>query len=146
MRQQQASGDVFPRSLVAVAMAGLLASCGGSGSTPATPTATPVTLTDVFTGTLAATASMSFQFGITTQGAITATLTTFSPQTTITMGFGIGQPVNGVCTLISGAYTESAKMGYVLSGTITTGSYCVVLYDIGNMQGNNDFVITIVHS
>jgi hypothetical protein len=34
----------------------------------------------------------------------------------------------------------------VLSGTITAGSYCVVLYDIGNMQGTDDFVITIVHS
>ena len=89
---------------------------------------------------------MSFPFTITTQGAITATLTNFSPQTTITMGFGLGQPVNGVCTLISGAYTEAAKMGYVLSGTITTGSYCVVLYDIGNMQGTDDFVITVVHS
>ena len=39
------------------------------------------------------------------------------------MGFGIGQPVNGVCTLITGAYTEAAKAGYVLSGTITTGNY-----------------------
>jgi hypothetical protein len=145
MSQQQTSGGGFARSLAAVAAAGLLASCGGSDATPTTPT-TPVTVTDVFTGTLAATASMSFPFAITTQGTITATLTTFSPQTTITMGFGLGQPVSGVCTLISGAYSEAAKMGYVLSGTITAGSYCVVLYDIGNMQGNNDFVITIVHS
>ena len=145
MAQQQTRGGGFVRSLAVVALAGLLSACGGGGSTPTTPT-TPVSVTDVFTGTLAAAASISYPFSVTTQGAITATLTSFSPQTTITMGFGVGQPVNGVCTLISGAYSEAAKMGYVLSGTIATGSYCVVLYDVGNMQGSGDFVITIVHS
>jgi hypothetical protein len=133
------------RSLAAVALAGLLASCGG-GSTPTTPSATPTTVTDVFSGTLAAGGSTFFPFTVTTQGTITATLTTLSPQTSITMGFGIGQPSSGSCALISGAYTESEKVAQALSGTIAAGSYCVVLYDIGNIQGSDDFVITVVHS
>lgn len=143
MTQQQTRGGGLARSL-AVVLAGLLASCGGSGST--SPTTTPTTVTDTFNGTLAAGGTIFFPFTITTSGTITATLTSLTPQTTITVGFGLGQPSSGTCALMSGAYSETSKVGQVLSGTIGTGSYCVVIYDIGNVQGSDDFVITVAHS
>ena len=62
------------------------------------------------------------------------------------MGFGIGQPSGTTCAFSAGSFTESAKVGQVLSGTIVAGSYCVSVYDIGNLQGSNDFVITVAHS
>jgi hypothetical protein len=37
-------------------------------------------------------------------------------------------------------------VGTPISGTINAGSYCVVLYDIGNVVGSDDFTITISHS
>jgi hypothetical protein len=144
MTQQHTSGRGLTATVAAVAVTGLLASCGGGSTTSPTPTATPTTVT--FNGTLDAAGSTVFPFTVASQGTLTATLTTLTPQTTITVGFGIGQPASGVCTLISGGYTETAKVGQVLSGTIVPGSYCVVVYDIGNVQVTNDFVITVVHS
>lgn len=144
MTQQQTRGGGLARSLAVFALAGLLAAYGGSGTT--TPTGTPTSVTDTFSGTLAPGGSISFPFTITTSGTITATLTTLTPQTTITVGFGLGQPSSGTCALMSGAYSETSKVGQVLSGTIGTGSYCVVIYDIGNVQGSDDFVITVAHS
>jgi len=129
--------------VTALVLAGALASCGGDTTT--TPT-TPTTVTDTFNGALAAGGTTQFPFTVTTTGTISATLTSLTPQTTITVGFGLGQPASGVCQLMSGAYTEAAKVGQALSGTIATGSYCVEVYDIGNVVGSDDFVVTITHS
>jgi hypothetical protein len=145
MTQQHTSGRGLTATIAAVAVT-LLASCGGGSTTSPTPTATPTPVTETFNGTLDPAGSTVFPFTVAAQSTLTATLTTLSPQTTITVGFGIGQPASGVCTLISGGYTETAKVGQVLSGTIVPGSYCVVVYDIGNVQVTNDFVITVVHS
>jgi hypothetical protein len=144
MAEQHTTGRGLGGKLAGVALAGLLASCGGGSTTTPTTTATPVT--ETFNGTLGAGGVTSFPFTVTTQSAITATLTSLSPQTSITVGFGIGQPSGGTCVLITGAYSETAKVSQVLSGTIVPGSYCVVVYDIGNVQAPNDFVITVVHS
>jgi hypothetical protein len=61
------------------------------------------------------------------------------------MGFGIGTPSGATCALITGAYSEAAKVGHALTGTIATGSYCVLLYDIGNQSAAEDYVITVSH-
>jgi hypothetical protein len=52
-------------------------------------------------------------------GTLTATLTSLSPQTTITMGFGVGQPSGTTCSILSGI--ENAKVSSVLSGSIAVG-------------------------
>ena len=123
-----------------------LASCGGGTDTPTSAaTPAPEIKTETFTGTVSPSGTPYHPFTVAAQGAITATLVSLSPQTTVTMGFGIGTVSNGSCALITGAYSESAKAGYALSGTIATGSYCVVLYDLGNLTAANDYVITVSH-
>lgn len=140
--KQPSVGRAWGRALAALAAAAALSSCGGDTTT----TATPTTVIDTFNGTLQALGSVQFPFTVNTAGTVSATLATLNPQSTITVGFGLGQPSAGVCNLISGAYSESAKVGQPLSGTINAGSYCVVLYDIGNVVGSDDFTITISHS
>ena len=142
---QTVRGAAVASLLLLVAAALPLASCGGGSSPTAAATPAPEIKTETFTGTLAQGGTAAFPFTVVAQGSITATLTTFSPQTTITVGFGIGQPASGTCTLISGAYSESAKTGYALNGTIAAGTYCVLLYDIGNVSSVNDFLITVAH-
>jgi len=123
-----------------------LAACGGGTDTPTSAaTPAPEIKTETFTGTVSPSGAPYHSFTVVAQGAITATLVSVSPQTTITMGFGVGTVSGGACALISGAYSESAKSGYALSGTIAAGSYCVVLYDIGNLSAANDYVITVSH-
>ena len=129
-------------AVIALALTG---ACGGSTTTTPTPTPTPTYVTQTFSGTIQAGAAAFHPFTVTTQGTLTATLTTFSPQSGITMGFGIGQPSGTTCPLLTGAYLETAKVGSVLQGTIGVGSYCVQLYDLGNVQGSDDYVITLTH-
>jgi hypothetical protein len=140
--KQPSVGRAWGRALAALAAAAALSSCGGDTTT----TATPTTVIDTFNGTLQALGSVQFPFTVNTAGVVSATLTTLNPQSTITVGFGLGQPSAGVCNLISGAYSEASKVGTPISGTINAGSYCVVLYDIGNVVGSDDFTITISHS
>jgi len=140
--KQPSVGRAWGRAFAALAAAAALSSCGGNTTT----TPTPTTVIDTFNGTLQALGSVQFPFTVTTAGVVSATLTTLTPQSTITVGFGLGQPSAGVCNLISGAYSEATKVGTPISGTINAGSYCVVLYDIGNVVGSDDFTITISHS
>jgi hypothetical protein len=123
----------------------VLSSCGGGSTPTSAPTPTPEIKTETFTGTVAQGGSAYNPFTVVTQGAITATLTSLSPQSTITMGFGIGTLSGTTCSLITGAYSEAAKVSFALSGTIAAGSYCVLIYDIGNLSGPNDYVITVSH-
>jgi hypothetical protein len=140
-RDSRGAGVRWPKWMVA-AVAALAAACGGS-STPTASTTPAPTTTDVFTGTLPAGGVVFHSFNVAQQGTLTATLTSLTPQTTITVGIGIGQPSGATCTLLSAS--ESAKMGYATSGTIAVGAYCVEIYDLGNVQGSDDYTITVTH-
>jgi hypothetical protein len=134
------AGPGLRRGAVAIAFA-LSAACGGSTTTPTTPAAP--TVTETFTGTVQA-GSLAFNnFTVAQAGTLTATIVSLSPQTTITIGFGIGQPSGTDCTLIS--YDETSRVGSVLQGSINPGTFCVELYDIGNVQGSVDYSVTVDH-
>ena len=124
----------------AVAAALALAACGGSSAT--TPTA-PST-TDTFTGTIAAGGVDAHTFAVAQAGSLTVTLTTLSPQSTITVGLGLGQPSGATCSLIS--TDNTAKMGSVEQTTLDVGSYCVAIYDLGNVQGSDTYTLTVNHT
>jgi hypothetical protein len=128
---------------LAVALAALTGACGGSSDTT-TPTTPAVTVTETLNGTVLAGGVAFHTFSITQQGALTATLTTLSPQSTITMGMGIGTISGTSCSLLS--TNETTKVGTVTSGTIAVGTYCVEIYDIGNVQGSDDYTITLTHT
>jgi hypothetical protein len=59
------------------------------------------------------------------------------------VGIGIGQPSGATRTLLSAS--ETAKVGHVASGTIAVGAYCVEIYDLGNVQGSDDYTTTLAH-
>ena len=130
------------RGLTALALGAALTACGG-----ATPTSTGAAAlqTETFNGTLVPGGSVIFPFTATATGAVAATLTTLSPQSTITVGFGIGQPSSGACLLLTGGYSETEKVGVSLTDTVANGSYCVEVYDIGNVSTSNAFTITVTH-
>ena len=77
---------VLAPCLVAAAMA---TACGGVGDLPTDgPTLTPTT--ENFTGTMQKNGAAMFVFSEAVSGSITATLTTLSPQTDISLSFSIG--------------------------------------------------------
>ena len=131
----------FALTLAALA-ATLAPACGSIPSS--TPTPDPVYTTETVTGSLPLGGYATHAFQVTQSGGLTVALTSLSPQTTITVGLGVGRPSGSTCALISS--TSSARAGEgVISGTIGPGSYCVSLYDLGNQQVPNDFVVTLIH-
>jgi hypothetical protein len=137
---RRSAGPGLRLGAAAFAVVGL-AACGGSSSTPTTPAAP--TSTETFTGTVSAGGVSFNSFTVAQTGTLTATLVSLSPQATITMGFGIGQPATTGCSLISA--DETSRVGSVLQGTIDPGTFCVELYDIGNVQGSVDYTVTVDH-
>lgn len=126
----------FVSGLLALALATVLGGCSN-------PAGANNTTTDTFNGTVTSTGFDSHSFTVSNSGDVVATLTALSPQTTITVGFGLGQPTSTGCSLYS--YSESARIGTVLSGTIGAGTYCVTVYDVGNIQGSDTYTLTVMH-
>jgi hypothetical protein len=79
-------------------------------------------------------------------GALAATLTAAGPPATIFMGFGIGSWDGTSCTLLSGG-SVNTQAGAVaqLSGTVNSGNYCVMVYDIGNQTAPISYTWTMTH-
>ncbi|HVO09324.1 MAG TPA: hypothetical protein VMX54_01110 [Vicinamibacteria bacterium] len=137
----------MPRLSTALACASwlLVTACNATSTLPTTTTAatTTATVTDTFTGTLAQGTSASSTFTVGTAGTVTITLVSLSPQTTITMGVGIGTPSASVCVV--NAAQDDVKVGASIQASLNPGTYCVLLYDLGNMSGPDAYSLTVVH-
>jgi hypothetical protein len=131
---RRAHGQVH---ILGVAVAVLTGACG-IANVP-----TSATTSQTFTGVLSASGSVVQQVNVVGSGEFDLTLTSLTPQTTITVGLGIGQPTNGTCGLLSSI--ENAKVGSLVALSVVPGSYCVVIYDIGNVQGSDSFMLTATH-
>jgi hypothetical protein len=118
-----------------------LAVLTGACANAALPTA--ATTSQAFTGVLSASGAVVQSVTVGASGEFDLTLSSLTPQTTITVGLGIGQPANGTCGLLTSI--ENAKVGSLVSLTAVAGAYCVVIYDIGNVQGSDTFTLTVVH-
>ena len=60
------------------------------------------------------------------------------------MGVGIGTPSAATCVV--NQTQENVKVGSPITGTLAAGSYCVELYDLGNMAGSDTYALTVIHS
>jgi hypothetical protein len=116
----------------------LVGGCAGTENDVTGPSTT-----DTFTGTLLASGNISYAVTVKGNGELDLSLTTLTPQTTITVGLGIGVPQGGTCGLITAV--ENAKVGSTLPASVTPGTYCVLLYDVGNIQGADSFTLSVVH-
>jgi hypothetical protein len=135
-----------------VGMALVAAGCSSGGTslpasaTPA-PAATPVATIETFTGTVTVGGSDIHPFTVTTSNLnLTVTLTAAGPPSTISMGLGVGVNSGATCSLIStGTLTTPAGPTAQLSGTITAGAYCVVVFDVGNQSAPVTYSATVTH-
>ena len=79
-------------------------------------------------------------------GTVNVTLTAAGPPPTIFMGVGVGTPSGTTCALLSGGSTITpAGTSAQLSGTISAGSYCVEVYDVGNQTAQISYTVTVAH-
>ena len=126
---------VLRTTLVIAALLGV--ACGST-------TASAPTTTQTFSGTLTSGGASLQLVTVAKDGEIDLTLTSLVPQTTITVGLGLGVPQNGTCGLLDDI--ENAKIASVLSDEVTAGTYCILIYDVGNIQGSDTYTLTVAHS
>ena len=132
---------MFP---VALALALMGTGCDNSAGGNTSPT---VTLTqETFTGTVEPGSSDSHGFTSAQSGEIDITLTAAGPPATIFMGLGVGIAGGSTCQPLNGG-TVSTRAGTTpqLVGTAGAGSYCVVVYDIGNQTATVTYSVTVAH-
>jgi hypothetical protein len=125
------------------------AACSNSSDTTASSAAAPTiaATTENFTGTVQVGGSDANPFTVTASGAtINLTLTAAGPPATIFMGFGVGTYAGTTCTLLTGGFTVTpAGTTPQLSGPITSGQYCVMVYDAGNLTAPVTYAVTVAH-
>jgi hypothetical protein len=114
----------------------MAAGCGNpAASTPPT--------TDTYSGVVAAGGFDGRLFDVKNDGEVDITITALAPQSTIIMGLGIGQPSNdGLCTLFGNI---NNGVGGVLLTAVPKGTYCYLIYDLGNVTGSINYTLTITH-
>ena len=135
------------KHITAAALAAALAlvtSACSDPTPPVAPTPVPATITEVFTGTLLVNGNNMIPFTVQHVGGLKVSLTAVDPPAAL--GLGIGTPSTGVCTPFQ---TVNVVPGGppVLSGTATvSGSFCVSIYDVGNMVQPVSYTVTVQHS
>src|SRR5437764_5373727 len=130
-----------------VALLCAVSACGGGDSGSTSVLTTPTTLvSESFTGTVAVGATDFHTFSVSSGGAINVTLTASGPPPTIYMGIGVGTPSASACALLTnGSVAAPAGVSAQLSGTISAGSYCVSVFDIGNQTVPVIYTVTVTH-
>ena len=120
--------------------------CGFFSDDATSPTAV-ATVTETFSGTLAAQVSSVFVFSVTQSGTIAVTLTSLSPTTTVPVALGIGTSTVGATTCTTTSSTPTATAGSSPQITIDgqPGTYCIDIHNVGSVTTASTFTITVVH-
>jgi len=133
--------------------------CGGSSSSSATAPSQTIA-TDTLTGVVPAavngtpqSASNNFTVG---QGGGTVTVTLTSAIETlpggtqnpsVAMAMGVGTPSGSSCTLPAGSAPTILQAGAnaSLSGTLSAGTYCVLITDVTVQPGPVNYTVVVQH-
>jgi len=142
MRFRSSNGfaNIRRGGLGAFAVAVLVIACSACSSNN---TASGTVTTENFVGVLTTGGVTNETVNVAGSGELDVELANLTPQTTITVGLGIGQTVNGQCALLT--FADNARVGNVLPLEVTPGAYCIVVEDIGNVTGSDTFTLTVVH-
>lgn len=122
---------------VVAAAAALAAACGTSSTT------TGATVSETFTGVVNASSSWMQTVNVVGDGELDVQIASIAPQSTITVGVGIGQLVSGQCALIT--YLDDMRVGSIASALVAPGAYCIDVVDVGNIQGSDTVTVTATH-
>ncbi len=131
---------------VSLALAFSVTACTKNSTTTTAPT-TVTRTTDTFTGTVPVKGSDFHSFPIAQAGQVDATLTAAGPPPTIAMGLALGTlDASSTCVPFAGGSTNVVAGANVqLSGTVSPGTLCVQVRDIGNQTAPVTYTVTVTH-
>ena len=138
------------RLVACLALLSLAACSGGSSSgSPTTPSSPPLAPTsETFTGTVPVGGNDVHNFVVTlSNGQVTATLTAAGPPAGVAMGLGIGAIQSGACTLFTNlsVITTAGPSAQTGANNVPNGAYCVVVGDVGTLQADVVYSVTVTH-
>ena len=132
------------RILVAVLGLSLLTASCADPVAPAPPVPIAPALPETFSGTLLQLGANTHQFTVNQIGGMKVSLISVTPPAAV--GLGIGTPSSGSCLVLNNLSTV-ADPGVQISGTATVaGTFCVLVYDVGNLVEPVNYVVTVLHS
>jgi hypothetical protein len=102
--------------------------------------------TDTFNGPLAQNGSVVFTFTVAAAGDVNVTLTSVSPSTSGALGLGIGTLNGTSCSLTNSTSAAVAGSTPQLTTTASPGTYCVKVYDVGNLTAASTVSVKVAHS
>lgn len=122
------------------------AACGGNPLSPSQleELAALTTITDTFSGTVAAGATSVHPFTSKAGGTVSLTLTAVGPDAAAVLGLGLGAWNGAACTVqIS---TTTAKAGEVYQASVAAaGNYCVAVSDVGTSPADTTYSVQVAH-
>lgn len=121
--------------------------CGGA--TPTSPDVPVLSLTEVFTGSLAVGGSSAYAFTVTQEGPLQVTLTSLNVTSRLPAGaavrIGLGQPAGTGCGVTEWLSAEPA-LTFQLLRRLAPSIYCVEIRDTGTLTTSVSFSVRITHS
>ena len=132
------------RAAVVLALSLALTSGCSDPVAPTPPVPALPTITETFTATLSPSGLNQHRFTINQVGGLQITLTDVEPGAAL--GIGIGLSVSLTCSVISSATTGPGNVAQVAGTATLTGTYCVSVYDVGNLVEPVTYTITVLHS
>lgn len=128
------------RALGVVIVVAALVSAGCSGGLAAPSQF----VTETFSGTIGVGGSQTHAFTVTRNGELNITVRSAVPN--VTFGLTLGQAAGGQCAVGGGGTLVAQNSQY--NGSLTPGSYCVIVYDVGALQGNVtlQYTLAVTHS
>jgi hypothetical protein len=128
---------------VVLGVALVMPACGDPVA-PATPTPAAPTIPETFNGTVLPLGTSMNTFTVQRIGGIQVSLTSVSPSASV--GIGVGTPSGANCLLIDNL-TIVAGPNAQMTGTATIpGSFCVSVFDPGNLVESVSYTVVVLHS
>jgi hypothetical protein len=129
---------------LAVAVIWAVSLSGCSSTTPISPTPTGQKVTETYSGTIVKGGAQTHTFAATAAGAVTATLNSLAPDSTIAVSITLGTWSDGLCSAV--VTNNNAKVNSVTVGMATsTANLCLYVADIGNISQDTTYNVTVTH-
>jgi hypothetical protein len=100
-------------------------------------------VSETFSGTVAHEGVSAHSFTIPHDGAVEVTLTGLGPQAVTKVGLGLGTPTAaGNCSLVEAV--DATHVTGQIGGTLRKGTYCVAVYDSGEVSAEPlDYTVSV---
>jgi hypothetical protein len=131
-----------------VLVLGLLTTACGS-DTPTTPTTPALPTTEMFSGTLPVQGSAFYSFTLAATGQVSITLASLvptapGPAVNTVMGLGVGTPLETDCSVTNSVTTAPGLVAQLVN-SLSAGTYCAKIFDLGGLAVPVNFTVRIVH-